>query len=84
MSTMEKTTAARRPVKNRDKLKYAFATVLALSTAIAIAGLVYGRLRRERISQQDRAEVQQFLTLYGDDGKLPPKIKPPANKPAVD
>jgi hypothetical protein len=79
---MEKTT--RRPIKNRDKLKYAFATVLALSTAVAIAGLVYGRVRRERITKQDRAQVQEFLSLYGDDGKLPPKIKPPANKPAVD
>lgn len=52
-------------MKTRDKVKYAFATFLALATCCAIAAMVYAQYQRERVPEEERQRIRQTLRTYG-------------------
>ena len=52
-------------MKTRDKVKYAFATFLALGTCFAIAAMVYAQYQRERVPEDERQRIRQTLRTYG-------------------
>ena len=79
MSTFEQT---RPTMKTRDKLKYGFATVLAIMTFLAIGGLFLARHQRNQVSAQEAMQVQRAISVYGQNGALPEKIELP-EAPAV-
>lgn len=75
MTTLSNT--PRTTLKTRDKIKYAFATVLAVLTVVAIGGLMLARYERHKTSVQEEMQMQRAITIYGEDGGLPEKIELP-------
>lgn len=66
-----------RRMKTRDKIKYAFASLLALMTVVAISGLFIARHHRQQISAQEEMQIQRTLSAYGENGALPEKVELP-------
>lgn len=77
-----------RAMKTRDKIKFAFAGLLALMTITAISGLVYADHQRKKTNEAEEIQVRQTLSIYGEQGRLPEKIEthgaPPTINPAVE
>lgn len=71
-------------MKTRDKIKYLFATVLAIITCAAIGILVYANHKRNQRNEAETRAIQQTLSIYGDHGRLPEKIEvEPTTPPAA-
>ena len=69
-------------MKTRDKIKYAFASFLALMTILAIAGLIAAKYERKKATEAELKHIQSTLGAYGRNGGLPPKIEMPEQEPA--
>lgn len=68
-------------MKLRDKIKFAFAGVLAVMTVLAITGLFLARAKRDRINAQEQLQIQQTISAFGTNGGLPEKVEL-SNEPA--
>jgi len=85
MTLPDMSTVAPYPVKSmktRDKIKYAFASFLALMTVMAIAGLLVAKYERKKATEAELKQIQNTLGAYGHNGGLPPKIEIPEQEPA--
>lgn len=61
-------------MKTRDKIKYIFATCLAIITFLAIAALFIGKAHRQKITREEQQRISRTLETYGENGKIPNKI----------
>lgn len=64
-------------MKTRDKIKYAFASFLAVMTIVAISGLLVAKHQRKKTSEAEELRIQQTLSVYGQNGALPKKVELP-------
>lgn len=64
----------RPPIKRRDVLKFAFATILAVVTFAAIAGMTYAKSQRKKQGEDEVRRIRQTIEQYGTHGQLPEKI----------
>lgn len=86
MSTVaptNQTRPAQRAMKTRDKIKYAFAGVLAMMTISAIGGLVYADYHRKKTTEAEEMQVRQAISAYGEQGGLPEKIETHGAPPQI-
>lgn len=86
MSTVAPTNqsqAAQRAMKTRDKIKFAFAGVLAFLTFLAIVGLMYADHQRKKTTEAEELHIRQTLSIYGDQGALPEKIETHGAPPTI-
>ncbi len=86
MSTVAPTTNTRptkRAMKTRDKIKFAFAGLLAMLTVLAIGGLTYADYQRKKTTEAEEMQIQQTLSIYGQQGALPEKIETHGAPPAI-
>ena len=67
-------------MKTRDKIKYAFASLLALMTFSAIGVLVFARYERQRSRPDQEVMIHQTLQRYGQNGALPDKVELPESE----
>lgn len=81
MSTIPAT--QRRPMKTRDKIKYMFATFLAVMTIIAIGGLMLAKHNRQKYDAENQRQVNQTLSIYGQNGALPEVVELPDSAQAA-
>lgn len=58
-------------MKTRDKLKYAFATFLALATCAAIVAMVVAKQRRLTVPEDEQMRIRQTLATYGQSQPMP-------------
>jgi hypothetical protein len=70
-------------MKIRDVIKYAFASVLAIVTVAAIAGMTYAKYQRQRRDPTEAQRIEQTLNTFGQNGKIPEKLPQPKDEPAV-
>lgn len=61
-------------MKTRDKIKYIFATCLAIITFSAITALYIGKARRQKSTKEEQNRISQTLGIIGPEGRIPPKI----------
>jgi hypothetical protein len=67
--------AAQRAMKTRDKIKFAFAGFLGIMTFLAIAGLTYADYQRKKTTEAEEMQIQQTLSIYGEQGALPDPVE---------
>ncbi|MGI8905060.1 MAG: hypothetical protein ACR2IE_01050 [Candidatus Sumerlaeaceae bacterium] len=70
-------------MKTRDVIKYAFASILALVTLAAIAGMTYAKHQRQRRDPTEAQRIERTLNTFGQQGRIPEKLPQPKDQPAL-